>query len=90
MRWGFWVRRGEAVDFVRLERGASAHGGVQEIVDWSLLDDWRVAVTIYHFPAAEMEGDVDNIVNQWPHASRRDKHRCEWRIRNLCGSAALW
>jgi crossover junction endodeoxyribonuclease RusA len=40
----------------------SAHNRVQETVDLSLLDNRRVAVTIFYFPPGEMEGDVDNIV----------------------------
>jgi len=35
---------------------------VQETVDWSFLEPRGVAVTIYYFPQAEMQGDVDNIV----------------------------
>jgi hypothetical protein len=40
----------------------SAHNRVQETVDLFLLDNRRVAVTIFYFPPGEMEGDVDNIV----------------------------
>ena len=35
---------------------------VQETVDMDFLDSRPLAVTIFYFPAAEMEGDVDNIV----------------------------
>jgi hypothetical protein len=35
---------------------------VRETADWSFLEPRRVAVTIYYFPLAEMQGDVDNIV----------------------------
>jgi Holliday junction resolvase RusA-like endonuclease len=40
----------------------SALDRVRETVDWSFLEPRRVAVTIYYFPPAEMQGDVDNIV----------------------------
>lgn len=34
----------------------------QETYDLGILDDRVLAVTIYYFPAAPMEGDIDNIV----------------------------
>ena len=40
----------------------TARRRVQETIDWSLLDNRRVAVTIFYFSPVEMEGDVDNIV----------------------------
>lgn len=40
----------------------SARSRVRETADWSLLDNRRVAVTIFYFSPAEMDGDVDNIV----------------------------
>ncbi|MGD0430379.1 MAG: hypothetical protein ABSA58_04755 [Acetobacteraceae bacterium] len=35
----------------------SARSRVRETVDWSLLDNRRVAVTIFYFSPAEMKGD---------------------------------
>jgi hypothetical protein len=39
---------------------ASAH--VKTLRDFYFLDDRPLAATIFYFPPAEMEGDVDNIV----------------------------
>ncbi len=40
----------------------AAANRVQETIEWSLLDDRRVAVTVFYFAPAQMEGDIDNIV----------------------------
>lgn len=42
--------------------GDAARLRVQETVDMAFLDGRPLALTIFYFPAAEMEGDVDNIV----------------------------
>lgn len=42
--------------------GDAARLRVRETVDMEFLDSRPLAVTIFYFPAAEMEGDVDNIV----------------------------
>ena len=42
--------------------GAGARLRLRELGDWEWLDDRAVAVTIFYFLAAAMEGDIDNII----------------------------
>jgi crossover junction endodeoxyribonuclease RusA len=41
---------------------ASARARLREVSEWEWLDERRVAVTIYYFLDAEMQGDIDNII----------------------------
>ena len=39
----------------------SARQRLREMTDWYWLDERPIAVTIFYFPAAAMQGDIDNI-----------------------------
>ena len=41
---------------------SAARARVEETVDWSMLDERRLAVTIFYFAPGRMQGDIDNIV----------------------------
>ncbi len=41
---------------------AEAQARVREVEDFGFLDNRPIAVTIFYFPVAAMQGDVDNIV----------------------------
>jgi crossover junction endodeoxyribonuclease RusA len=42
--------------------GATARTRLREVSEWEWLDERRVAVTIFYFLNAKMQGDIDNIV----------------------------
>lgn len=52
--------KGREVWRQKVKEIASAH--VNSLIDFFLLDERPLAATIFYFPPAEMQGDVDNIV----------------------------
>ena len=41
---------------------ASTQARLRELSEWEWLDGRPVAVTIFYFPNADMQGDIDNII----------------------------
>jgi len=45
----------------KAEVGASARARLREVSEWEWLDERRVAVTIFYFLDAEMQGDIYSV-----------------------------